>query len=49
MKIYSSELGAELPADVSKLDPEVWWPIYEDIELLICSDEKEPPDSPAGA
>ena len=34
VKIYSAEVGAELPADLSNLDPEVWKPIHEDIELL---------------
>jgi hypothetical protein len=33
-QIYSAELGAELPTDLSNLDPEVWRPIHEDIELI---------------
>jgi len=32
--IYSAEVGAGLPADLTNLDPEVWKPIHEDTELL---------------
>jgi hypothetical protein len=33
-KAYSAELGAELPTDLSNLDPKVWRPIHENIGLL---------------
>ena len=33
-QIYSAELGAEMPTDLSNLDPKVWRPIHEDIELI---------------
>jgi hypothetical protein len=33
-QIYSAKLGTELPSDLSNLDPKVWRPIHEDIELL---------------
>jgi hypothetical protein len=39
-QIYSAEVGAEMPADLSKLDPEVWKPIHEDIELLTGSTDE---------
>jgi hypothetical protein len=39
--IYSAEVGAELPADLSNLDPEVWKPIHEDIELVTGSKDAE--------
>lgn len=30
-RVYSAEVGAELPSDLSDLDPDVWRPIDEDI------------------
>jgi hypothetical protein len=33
-QVYSAELGVEVPTDLSRLDPKVWRPIHEDIELL---------------
>jgi hypothetical protein len=33
-KAYSSEVGAELPTDLSNLDPKIWRPLHDDIELL---------------
>jgi hypothetical protein len=33
-RIYSAAVGAELPTDLSDLDPDVWRPIDQDIELL---------------
>ena len=33
-RICSAEVDAELPSDLSNLDPKVWRPIHEDIELL---------------
>lgn len=41
VKIYSAEVGTELPADLSNLDPEVWKPIHEDIELLTGAEDAE--------
>jgi hypothetical protein len=41
VKIYSAEVGTELPADLSNLDPEVWKPIHEDIELLTGAEDEE--------
>jgi hypothetical protein len=38
-QIYSAELGAELPTDLSNLDPQVWRPIHEDIELIDPDDD----------
>ena len=38
-RIYSGQLGAELPNDFSNLDPQVWRPIHDDIELLAGSDD----------
>ena len=43
-QIYSAEVGAEMPADLSNLDPEVWKPIHEDIELLT-----DPQDASGGS
>lgn len=34
VKMYSAEIGAPLPTDLSDLDPEVWTPVHEDIEFL---------------
>jgi hypothetical protein len=42
MTIYSAEVGTDLPTDLSDLDPEVWKPIHEDIELV--DGEGEPED-----
>jgi hypothetical protein len=33
-QVYSAALGAELPTDLSNLDPKIWRPIHEDIELI---------------
>lgn len=33
-KAYTAQVGAELPTDLSNLDPDVWRPLHEDIELL---------------
>ncbi|WP_406817346.1 hypothetical protein [Mycobacterium sp. M23085] len=33
-QVYSAELGTEMPTDLSNLDPKIWRPIHEDIELL---------------
>jgi hypothetical protein len=33
-RVYSAPLGAELPPDLSDLDPNVWHQIQEDIELV---------------
>jgi hypothetical protein len=33
-KVYGAEVGAEMPSDLSDLDPKVWKPLAEDIELL---------------
>jgi hypothetical protein len=41
-QIYSAELGAELPTDLSSLDPNVWRPIHEDIELLPDPEDSSP-------
>lgn len=32
--MYSAEVGAPLPTDLSDLDPEIWKPIQEDLEFL---------------
>jgi hypothetical protein len=42
----SAELGAELPTDLSNLDPKVWRPIHEDTEL-IDPEDGSPGDSKA--
>ncbi len=34
MQMYSAAVGAPLPTDLSDLDPEVWKPIQDDVELL---------------
>ncbi|MBN3512294.1 hypothetical protein JYB55_26050 [Mycolicibacterium septicum] len=34
VKMYSAEVGAPLPTDLSDLDPEVWTPVHEDLALL---------------
>jgi hypothetical protein len=34
MKMYSADVGAPLPTDLSDLDPDVWKPIHEDLEFL---------------
>jgi hypothetical protein len=44
VKIYSAEVGTELPADLSKLDRAVWKPIHEDIDLLAAEDEEDEED-----
>jgi hypothetical protein len=45
-RVYSAELGAELPTDLSNLDPEVWRPIHEDIELLPGPEDDSSPGDP---
>lgn len=42
--VYSAELGAEMPTDLSNLDPEVWRPIHKDIDLLASSEHGSPED-----
>jgi hypothetical protein len=43
-RVYSAPLGAELPSDLSNLDPNVWHQIHEDIEL--AGPEDNPPEEP---
>jgi hypothetical protein len=40
-KMYSAEVGAPLPTDLSDLDPEVWKPIHEDLEFLTGEADKD--------
>jgi hypothetical protein len=41
VKMYSAEVGAPLPTDLSDLDPDVWTPIHEDLESLTGEPESE--------
>jgi hypothetical protein len=41
MKMYSADVGAPLPTDLSDLDPDVWKPIHEDLEFLTGEPESE--------
>jgi len=41
-KVYSAELGAELPSDSSDPDPSVWRPVHEDVELPANADGASP-------
>ena len=44
MKMYSAEVGAPMPTDLSDLDPDVWKPIHEDIELLTGAEDEDDPE-----
>jgi hypothetical protein len=41
-RVYSAELGTELPADLADPDPEVWRPVHEDVELLADPEDGSP-------
>lgn len=43
-QVYSAGLGAEMPTDLSNLDPKVWCPIHEDIQLIGGPEDGPPED-----
>jgi hypothetical protein len=45
-KAYRAELRAELPTDLSNLDPSIWRPIQEDIEFLGGAETDGSPGDP---
>lgn len=47
-KIYSAEVGAPLPTDLSDLDPEVWKPIHMDAEFIGVDESAGDPEASGG-
>lgn len=49
MQMYSAEVGAPLPTDLSDLDTTVWKPIQEDLEFLGAAPEAEDAEADVNA